>query len=84
MGYSPWGCERVGHNLVTKTTRTRAKPSGPCLPFLDFAEVKVAQWGSLQALPAGHLVQVPDLMLVLLTLGKDTEILSLSTPLSAK
>ena len=19
-GYSPWGCKRVGHNLVTKTT----------------------------------------------------------------
>ena len=21
MGYSPWGCERVIHNLTTKTTR---------------------------------------------------------------
>ena len=24
-GYSPWGCKRVGHNLVTKTTTINPK-----------------------------------------------------------
>ena len=74
MGYSAWGRKRVPHNLVTKATSLELSLPSPWLPFL---EVKVA-------LLPGCLLQVPDLMLVLLTLGKDTEILSLSTPLSAK
>ena len=51
VGYSPWGRKRVRHNLVTKTTRTRAKPSKSMSPILRLSGSQSSPVGKLAGFP---------------------------------